>query len=116
MECSVRATTRSGYVISYDVIGPDRNQNIDLTAEGLSSTEMSKKRALWLGCSLKKSNGMNTNPINLDDFMRLSVRFTNIKMIIIEEDSVKTPGLLISRDPKQLDDTDRKGRVGNLNT
>ena len=30
---TVRATTRSGYVISCDVIGPDRNQNIDLTAK-----------------------------------------------------------------------------------
>ena len=47
--------------------------------------------------------------------MRLRVRFTNIKMMMIEKVSVKTPGLLISRDPKQLDDTDRKGRVGNLN-
>ena len=55
---TVRATTRSGYVISCDVIDPDRNQNIDLTAKGLSSTEMSQQRALWLGCSLKKSNSM----------------------------------------------------------
>ena len=44
---SVRVTTRSGYVISCNVIGPDRNQNIDLTAKGLSSTEMSQQRALW---------------------------------------------------------------------
>ena len=57
--CSaVRATTRSGYVITRNVIGPDRNQNIDLTAKGLSSTEMSQQRALWLWCSLKKSNSM----------------------------------------------------------
>ena len=84
---SVRATTRSGYVISCNVIGPDRNQNIDLTAKGLSSTEMSQQRALWLGCSLKKIKvtACNTKPINRDDFMRLSVRFTNIKMIMIEE-------------------------------
>ena len=52
------STTRSGYVISCNEIGPDHNQNIDLTAKGLSSTEMSKQRALWLGCSLKKSNSM----------------------------------------------------------
>ena len=57
-DLTVRATTRSGYVISCNVIGPDRNQNIDLTAKGLSSTEMSQQRALWLGCSLKKSNSM----------------------------------------------------------
>ena len=55
---SVRATTRSGYVISCNVIGPDRTQNIDLTAKGLSSTEMSQQRALWLGRSLKKSKSM----------------------------------------------------------
>ena len=36
---SVRATTRSGYVISCNVIGPHGNQNIDLTAKGLSSTQ-----------------------------------------------------------------------------
>ena len=33
---AVRATTRSGYVISCNVIGPGRNQNIDLTAKGLT--------------------------------------------------------------------------------
>ena len=85
---SVRATTRSGYVISCNVIGPVRNQNIDLTAKGLSSTEMSKQRALWLrerDVSWRKVTACNTKPINRDDFMCLSVRFTNIKMIMIEE-------------------------------
>ena len=43
---SVWATTRSGYVISCNVIGSDHNQNIDLTAKGLSSTEMSSKDAM----------------------------------------------------------------------
>ena len=93
---TIRATTRSGYVISCDVIGPYRNQNIDLTAKGLSSTEMSQQRALWLGFSLKKIKvtACNTKPINRDDFMRLSVRFTNIKMIMIEDTSrrSKEPG------------------------
>ena len=37
----VRATTRSGYVISCNLVGSALNQNIDLTAKGLSSTEMS---------------------------------------------------------------------------
>ena len=35
-----------------------RPQPKTLTAKGLSSTEMSKQRALRLGCSLKKSNSM----------------------------------------------------------
>ena len=42
---SVRATTRSGYVISCNLIGSELNQNIDLTAKGLSSTEMSNREA-----------------------------------------------------------------------
>ena len=42
-KCSVRATTRSGYVISCNLIGSELNQNIDLTAKGLSSTEMSNR-------------------------------------------------------------------------
>ena len=70
--------------------------NIDLTSKGLSSTEMSQQRALRLGCSLKKIKvtACNTKPINRDDFMRLSVRFTNIKMIMIEDTSrrSKEPG------------------------
>ena len=40
---AVRATTRSGYVISCNLIGSELNQNIDLTAKGLSSTEMSNR-------------------------------------------------------------------------
>ena len=40
---TVRATTRSGYVISCNLIGSELNQNIDLTAKGLSSTEMSNR-------------------------------------------------------------------------
>ena len=43
MHRAVRATTRSGYVISCNLIGSELNQNIDLTAKGLSSTEMSNR-------------------------------------------------------------------------
>ena len=41
---TVQATTRSGYVISCNLIGSELNQNIDLTAKGLSSTEMSNRK------------------------------------------------------------------------
>ena len=40
---TVRATTRSGYVISCNLMGSELNQNIDLTSKGLSSTEMSNR-------------------------------------------------------------------------
>ena len=43
---TVRATTRSGYVISCNLIGSELNQNIELTAKGLSSTEMSNRETL----------------------------------------------------------------------
>ena len=68
-------------------------------------------------CTLKKSNS-NTEPINRDYFMRHSVRFTNIEMLMIENAFCKHPWISdnISRDQKQLDDSDRIGRIGNLNT
>ena len=74
-------------------------------------------RVLWVECTLKKSNS-NTEPINRDYFMRHSVRFTNIEMLMIEKAFCKHPWISdnISRDQKQLDDSDRIGRIGNLNT
>ena len=70
-------------------------------------------------CTLKKSNS-NTEPINRDYFMRHSVRFiiTSIEMLMIENAFCKHPWISdnISRDQKQLDDSDRIGRTGNLNT
>ena len=123
--CTVRATTRSGYVISCNLIGSELNQNIDLTVKGPSSTEMSKRETskanscpvLLVECTLKKSN-RNTEPINRDYFMRHRVRFTNIEMLMIENPFSKQPWISdnISRDQKQLDDSDRIGRIGNLNT
>ena len=49
----VQATTRSGYVISCYLIGSELNQNIDLTAKRLSSTEMSNRetsKQIAVGC------------------------------------------------------------------
>ena len=50
--------------------------------------------------------------------MRHSVRFTNIEMLMIENAFCKHPWISdnVSRDQKQLDDSDRIGRIGNLNT
>ena len=50
--------------------------------------------------------------------MRHSVRFTNMEMLMIENAFCKHPWISdnISRDQKQLDDSDRTGRIGNLNT
>ena len=72
--------------------------------------EANSCRVLWVECALKKSNS-DTEPINRDYFMRHSVRFTNIAFC-------KHPWISdnISRDQKQLDDSDRIGRIGNLNT
>lgn len=118
---SVRATTRSGYVISCNLIGSKLNQNIDLTAKGLRSTgnveqgnfEANSCLVLWVECTLKKSNS-NTEPINRDYFMHHSVRFTNIEMLMIENAFCKHPWISdnISRDQN----SDRIGRIGNLNT
>ena len=79
--------------------------------------EANSCRVLWVECTLKKSNS-NTQPINRDHFMRHSVRFTNIEMLMIENAFCKHPWISdnISRDQKQLDDSDRIGRIGNLNT
>ena len=48
--------------------------------------------------------------------MRHSVRFTNIEMLMIENAFCKHPWISdnISRDQKQLDNSDRIGRIGNL--
>ena len=90
----------------------------------MSNRESSKQiavefncRVLWVECTLKKSNS-NTEPINRDYFMRHSVRFTNIEMLMVENAFCKHPWIsyIISRDQKQLDDSDRIGRIGNLNT
>ena len=72
---------------------------------------------LWVECTLKRSN-TNTEPFKRDYFMRHSVRFTNIEMLMIENAFCKHPWISdnISRDQKQLDDSDRLGRIGNLNT
>ena len=79
--------------------------------------EANSCRVLWVECTLKKSNS-NTEPINRDYFMRHSVRFTNIEMLMIENAFCKHPWISdnISTDQKQLDDSDRIGRTGNLNT
>ena len=68
-------------------------------------------------CTLKKSNS-NTEPINRGYLMRHSVRFTNIEMLMIENAFCKHPWISdnISRDQKQLDDSDGTGRIRNLNT
>ena len=67
--------------------------------------------------NMKKRN-INTEPINRDYFMCHSVRFTNIEMLMIENAFCKHPWISdnISRDQKQLDDSDRIARIGNLNT
>ena len=48
--------------------------------------------------------------------MRLSVGFTNIKMIMIEEGFCKNVWTSDIKRTEAFDNTDRKGRVGNLNT
>ena len=52
--------------------------------------EANSCRVLWVECTLKKSNS-NTEPINRDYFMRHSVRFTNIEMLMIENAFCKHP-------------------------
>ena len=42
-EQTLNFLNQSGYVISCNLIGSELNQNIDLTAKGLSSTEMSNR-------------------------------------------------------------------------
>ena len=116
----VRATTRSR-----NLIGSELNQNIELTAKLTKldrnvehgNFEANSCWVLWVECTLKKSNS-NTETINRDYFMRHSVRFTNIEMLMIENAFCKHPWISdnISRDQKQLDDSDRIGRIGNLNT
>ena len=114
---SVRATTRSGYVISCNLIGSELNQNrkrtkIDRNVEQ-GNFEANSCLVLWVECTLKKSNS-NTEPINRDYFMYHSVRFTNIEMLMIENAFYKHPWISdnISRDQN----SDRIGRIGNLNT
>ena len=79
--------------------------------------EANSCRVLWVECTLKKSN-CNTEPIYRDYFMRHSVRFTNIEMLMIENAFCKHPWISdnLSRDQKQLDDSDQIWRIGNLNT
>ena len=95
-KCSVRATTRSGYVISCNLIGSELNQNIDRERTKLDRNveqgnfEANSCRVLWVECTFKKSNS-NTEPINRDYFMRHSVRFTNIEMLMIENAFCKHP-------------------------
>ena len=64
----------------------------------------------------EKLTACTTKPINRDDFMRLGVRFTNIKMIMIEEGFCKNVWTSDIKRTEAFDNTDRKGRVGNLNT
>ena len=52
--------------------------------------EANRCRVLWVEYTLKKSNS-NTEPINRDYFMRHTVRFTNIEMLMIENAFCKHP-------------------------
>ena len=58
-------------------------------------------------CTLKKSNS-NMELINRDYFIRHRVRFKNIEMLMIENAFCKHRWISdnISRDQKQLDDSD----------
>ena len=91
------------------MIGPERNQHIDLTAKGLSSTEMTAKSAMAGMFLEEKWTACTTKPINRDDFMRLGVRFTNIKMIMIEDNDRKNAW---TSDIKRPEATERHGSKG----
>ena len=98
---TVRATTRTGYIVSCNLIGSDaeRKHWLDRERTKFQINFSCKKYRMLVGFLQGKSTLVR---INLDDFNRPRIRFTDFKMLRAQE-SFCTSGTQATSAVKRLD-------------